>query len=171
MPAPDQGIQTSLDRHRYLSIPRTLIFLTREDRVLLLKGAPDKPIWAGKWNGVGGHVERDESVLAGALREAREETGLRVDNARLAGILHIDAGHPDCGVMLYVFVAEAPHGEPTGSREGDLRWFPRDALPEADLVEDLKIILPKALDRPGLSPPFFGRSHYAPDGKLTIAFA
>ena len=61
---------------RYAAVPRTLTFLLRGDEVLLLRGAPGKGRWARRLNGIGGHVEPGESVLAGALREVREETGL-----------------------------------------------------------------------------------------------
>ena len=49
MPANDQGVNLE----RYMLVPRTLIFLTRGDQVLLLKGAADKRLWAGLYN-VGG---------------------------------------------------------------------------------------------------------------------
>ena len=69
MPASDQGVATSQDR--YTLVPRVLCFVTSGDEVLLLKGAPGKKIWPGKYNGLGGHVERGESVHAAARREIR----------------------------------------------------------------------------------------------------
>ena len=75
MPASDQGIR----RDRYMLIPRTLIFLRRGESVLLIRGAPNKPLWANKYNGVGGHIERGEDALSAARRELREETGLTAD--------------------------------------------------------------------------------------------
>jgi hypothetical protein len=44
MPARDQGVTCD----RYTLIPRTLIFLTRNDQVLLLKGATHKHLWANR---------------------------------------------------------------------------------------------------------------------------
>ena len=62
MPVSDQGI--TLDR--YMLIPRTMIFLRRENSYMLLKGAPTKRLWAGRYNGIGGHVERgDDDPTAG----------------------------------------------------------------------------------------------------------
>ena len=52
MPVSDQGV--SLER--YMLVPRTAIFVRRDDSYLLLKGAPGKRLWAGKYNGLGGHV-------------------------------------------------------------------------------------------------------------------
>ena len=68
-----------VSRGRYTVIPRTLVFLRNGDDILLLKGAPTKRLWAGRYNGLGGHVEADETIMAGALREVREEAGLDAD--------------------------------------------------------------------------------------------
>lgn len=170
MPAPDQGIQSSLSRQRYLSLPRTLVFVTRGAQVLLLRGAPDKPIWPGKWNGVGGHVERDENVRDGARREIIEETGLKVEEPRLCAVIHIDGAHPTCGIMLFVFTAESPEGPAVESKEGALRWFPFSSIPTDDLVEDLPILLPKVLGRRPDQAPLFARYRYI-EGKLQIEFS
>jgi len=53
MPVSDQGINID----RYMLIPRAMIFVRRGDSYLLLKGALTKRLWAGKYNGLGGHVE------------------------------------------------------------------------------------------------------------------
>ena len=71
MPQSDQGATND----RYAVIPRVAIFLRREDSFLLLKGAPTKRLWANKYNGLGGHVERGEDALFAAKRELLEETG------------------------------------------------------------------------------------------------
>jgi 8-oxo-dGTP diphosphatase len=47
-------------------IPRVAVFLRRNDSYLLLKGAPTKRLWANKYNGLGGHIERGEDVLSAA---------------------------------------------------------------------------------------------------------
>ena len=52
MPKSDQGIDVSLKHQRYTVIPRTLVFITRSDCVLLLRGSPQKRIWANQYNGI-----------------------------------------------------------------------------------------------------------------------
>ncbi len=45
----------------------------------------------GQWDGLifpGGHVERGESFARAALREAEEETGLRVSALQFCGMVH-----------------------------------------------------------------------------------
>ena len=167
----DQGVEVSLQRNQYTIIPRTLIFITRGDKVLLLHGAPTKRIWANKYNGIGGHVERDEDIYSSARRETKEETGLDVEHLRLCGVINIDGGHQTSGIMLFVFVAEARAGNPIPSDEGTLEWIAREQLAQIDLVEDLAVIMPRALDRLMDSPPFFAHYSYDEQEHLVIKFA
>lgn len=169
MPKSDQGIDVSLKRQRYVVIPRTLIFIIRGDRVLLLRGAAHKRIWANKYNGIGGHIERDEDVYAAAVREVREETGLVVDDLRLAGLINIDGDQP-AGIMLFVFTATSRSGDPIPSEEGSPEWINRDQLAQIDLVEDLPAILPRALELPPDAQPFFAHYHYDEQERLIIRF-
>lgn len=170
MPKSDQGIDVSLQRRRYTVIPRTLVFITRGSQVLLLRGSPQKRIWADQYNGIGGHVERGEDVYAAAQREVHEETGLAVDDLRLAGLINIDGDQP-AGIMLFVFTAESPSGDLIPSEEGSPEWIERDQLAQLDLVEDLPTILPRALDLPPGAPPFFAQYHYDEEERLIIRFA
>ena len=171
MPEKDQGVEVSLSRNRYMAIPRTLCFITRgRDEVLLLRGAPAKRIWANRYNGIGGHLERDEDILTSVAREVREETGLAVKNIALRGVVNVDAGDA-VGVLIFVFSAEYASGEPVSSDEGTLEWVARDRLDSLELVEDLPAIIPRILDAARNAPPFFARTHYASDDRLVIEFA
>jgi 8-oxo-dGTP diphosphatase len=158
---------------RYRVTPRTLSFVTHADALLLLKGAADKPLFPGLYNGVGGHVEADEDVFAAAYREIREETGLDVRDLTLRGMVNVSPapGGPPEGVLLFVFRARASSRTVRASAEGALAWVAREALAELPLVEDLPLLLPSVLDAAPEAPPFFG--HYARDGdgRLTAHFS
>ena len=170
MPKTDQGIEVSLKRERYTVIPRTLVFITRGDRVLLLRGSAKKRIWANKYNGIGGHIERDEDIYTAARREVLEETGLDVENLRLVGLINIDGDAPT-GIMLFVFAADSQSGEPVPSDEGTLEWIEYTQITQVDLVEDLPVILPRAIHHPIGAAPFFAHYRYTEQDQLVIRFA
>jgi 8-oxo-dGTP diphosphatase len=166
MPISDQG----LSHDRYAVIPRTAIFLRRGDSFLLLKGASTKRLWANKYNGLGGHVERGEDVLSSAKRELLEETGLTA-NLWLCGTLIVDAG--ELGIALYLFTGESLEGEiePVSSREGAAEWIPFDQLSTLPVVEDLPILLSKIRRMKRGNPPFSARSYYDERERLIVKFA
>lgn len=166
MPASDQG----LDNRRYALVPRTLIFLTCEDRILLIRGAADKRLWAGQYNGLGGHVERGEDILSAARRELFEESGISADRIWLCGLITIDVDEY-YGVGIYVFRAETTTGQLVNSQEGTLSWFSTSDIAKLPLVEDLPVILPRALTTQPGQMPFFAKYHYKDSGELMITFS
>jgi 8-oxo-dGTP diphosphatase len=164
-PVTDQGVS----KDRYSVIPRTLIFLTRGDSVLLLKGSPTKRLWANQYNGVGGHIEPGEDVLTSARREFCEETGLEPDSLWLCGVVIVDTGQ-NPGIGIYVLRGECNTGEPLLSKEGALEWISTKDLARIRMVEDLPVLLPHVLNMQPGDPPFSALYTYDPNGKLLIRF-
>ncbi len=150
-------------------VPRTLIFLRRGDLVLLLKGAPHKRLWAGKYNGIGGHIEPGEDVLSAARRELSEETGLQVAELHLCGVVTVDTTQ-NPGVGIYIFQGDCPVGEPSPSNEGELTWVKQAEIPNLPVMEDLPVFLSKITSMRSGDPPFSAHTTYDADGKMVICF-
>jgi len=161
MPVSDQG----LDKQRYSVIPRTLIFVFKHNDVLLLKGAENKKIWAGKFNGLGGHIEVGEDVLTSAKRELAEEAGINDIDLHCCGVVmcDVEAQH---GIAVFLFRGEYGGQQLTISEEGNLHWVSMSSLGQLPLVEDLSVLLPKVWQwKPGdriLS----GLNYYDEEGNL-----
>jgi 8-oxo-dGTP diphosphatase len=139
---------------RFVAYPRTLCFVLNGDDVLLLKGAPGKRLYANQYNGVGGHVERSEDVLAGLRREVREETGLEIANPSLGAVIVADGGSGP-GTATSASRAVRP------SAEGELVWAPRARVLDYALVPDLRHLLPRLFAAP---PGLMIYGHYGADG-------
>lgn len=59
------------------------VYISSGNKILMHKRADDKKIFPSYWIGPGGHIEWGEDVLAGALREIKEETGISLDTKNI----------------------------------------------------------------------------------------
>src|SRR5215813_2874096 len=120
MGASEQGANAT--EGRWLTIPRTLCFVLNGDDILLMKRGSHKRVFPNRYNGVGGHIERDEDPLTSARREIKEETGLDVRDLRLRAVYNIDAGETT-GIVLFVFTALSDTRAVKANNEGTLHWI------------------------------------------------
>lgn len=168
MGANEQGADAT--NGRWLTIPRTLCFVLNGEDVLLMKRGAHKRVFPNQFNGLGGHIERDEDPYTGAKREILEESGLQVRDVRLRSIHNIDAGQAT-GIILFVFTAWSESRDfNDDTDEGTLHWLPANGLDEYDLVEDLPLILPKILAMPDEAPPFFVHVSYDDADQIQMRF-
>lgn len=166
MSVESQGVSNQ----RYALIPRVLIFPVNDTgQILLLEGAKDKKIWAGYWNGLGGHVEQGESILHAVKRELIEESGLVAEKLIYCGQVLVDTGQ-DRGIIFFVFKAKKLSGEITASLEGRLAWHSLQAALKLNLVEDLYTLLPLVMRQRAGGKPFWGHYQYDDEGQLVMSF-
>lgn len=155
---------------KYLVVPRTLIFIFHEDEVLLLKGAPTKKIWAGLYNGIGGHVEPGEDILSSAKRELQEESGLTDIQLYLCGQVMIDTGLSP-GVALYVFKGDSTTRKTISSIEGSPEWVSVDQIRTVRMVNDLYQLLPRVILWQQGQEIIYAKYAYSIDGELLVSFS
>jgi 8-oxo-dGTP diphosphatase len=168
MGANEQG--ANLTEGRWLTIPRTLCFVINGDDLLLMRRGAHKRIFPNRYNGVGGHIERDEDPLTSARREILEETGLNIHALTLRAVYNIDAG-ATTGITMFVFTGESSSRDLVPNDEGTLHWIPRDTVTQLELVEDLPIILPRILTMGLSDPPLFIHLSYDEDDHILLQFA
>ena len=150
----------------YTPIVATLGYVLSPDReqVLLIHRVRPGDHAHGKWNGLGGKVERDEDVAAGMRREILEEAGLEVTSMALRGTVSWPGFGPEGEDWFgFLFLVEGWAGEPLGeNHEGELDWVPVDVLladpPLLDLWGGDRLFLPLVFD--GDPRPFHGVMPY-----------
>jgi 8-oxo-dGTP diphosphatase len=130
------------------AVPAVLVYARLGDgglpvaggRVLMIhRNSPDRPgdYHAGKWNGLGGKCEPDESPREAARREFSEEAGLDLPEERFAALGALTfpnfKAHKCEDWIVFVFTVEVTETEASHilkrSEEGELHWVPaRDLL-------------------------------------------
>ena len=89
------------------------------------------------WKGItfpGGHVEKGESFIDSAKREVFEETGLKVDNLKLCGVIDWCNRKSGERYMVMLYKTDTFSGELIGeTEEGKVFWTDIDEIPKMEL--------------------------------------
>lgn len=119
----------------------TLCYLEKDDSYLMLHRIKKKnDINEGKWIGVGGKFEKDESPEDCLLREVREETGYTLTSWRYRGIITFVTARGETEYMS-LYTADEFEGELQECTEGVLKWIRKNEVPELNLWEGDRIFL------------------------------
>ncbi len=120
----------------------TLCYITQGDQVLMLhRIKKEHDLNKDKWIGIGGKFEENESPDECLLREAWEETGLRLTAWRCRGIVTFLTNGPWEGEYMYLFTADGFEGQLKACDEGQLEWISREKLDRLPKWEGDKIFL------------------------------
>ena len=107
--------------------PAVGLLIEKKGALLLVRR--ERAPFKGYWDIPGGFLEENEDPRAGARREAREETGLRIGIDELIGVYHDRSGE-DYTLNLYYKAHVVGGREKPGDDADDLRWFAVEDIPK-----------------------------------------
>jgi 8-oxo-dGTP diphosphatase len=133
-------------------IPAVLVYVTCGDEVLMLqRGGRPEDFHSGKWNGLGGKLDPDESPLEAAVRETREESGLALSpvSFRARGFVQFPNFKPqkseDWWVSVFTVELSRKPAQLRAGDEGSLHWVARARVLELPLWPGDREFLPRVL--------------------------
>lgn len=136
-------------------IPAVLVYISREDEILMIhrNSTQRADYHSGKWNGLGGKSEKDESPWGTARREIREESGLefQLEEFKSLGFLQFPLfkPHKNEDWLVYLFVVNLREDQLSlplhKSDEGELHWIPKADLLKLNLWPGDELFIPYIL--------------------------
>lgn len=111
----------------------TICIVHKNNRILL--GMKKRGFGVGKWNGFGGKVHNNETVLQAAKRELQEECGLVVKKLTRIGILNFEFRNGG-EMKTFLYKATEFSGKLIETEEMKPKWFPIDKIPFKKMWDD-----------------------------------
>ena len=119
----------------------TLCYIENDGKYLMLhRVKKQNDMNEGKWIGVGGHTENQESPEECLLRDVKEETGLTLTSYKFRGLVTFINSECESELMC-VFTADGYTGELIECNEGELCWVDKKTVPELPTWEGDKAFL------------------------------
>lgn len=119
----------------------TLCYLERDGKYLMMhRTKKENDLSEGKWLGVGGHFEKNESPEDCMKREVWEETGLTPTAWQLRGIVTFITDTTEAEYM-HLFTVTEWTGKQHDCDEGDLLWVPKEEVPCLNVWEGDRLFL------------------------------
>lgn len=111
----------------------TLAYLEQDDHYLMLyRNKKENDINEGKYVGIGGKMEGDESPREGCIREIKEETNLDAHQLTYQGM--ITFVNDICETeLIFIYVVTEFSGTIHECDEGELRWIAKDKVLDLNL--------------------------------------
>jgi 8-oxo-dGTP diphosphatase len=138
----------------YTPILATLGYILSPDRrhvLMIHRNARPDDAHYGKFNGLGGKLQRGEDVVSGLRREVREESGLECQELLLRGTVSWPGfGKQGEDWFGFIFLIERYRGEPKAlNPEGTLQWVQLERIFELPLWEGDRLFLPLVFEPDG----------------------
>jgi 8-oxo-dGTP diphosphatase len=126
--------------------------IVEQERVLLVKRG--HPPLAGEWSIPGGVLELGEALEEAVVREAWEETGLRVETAGLLGVFDRVLRDADERTLYHYvlidFLCHRVSGELQAAGDAaEVRWFSQDEIGRLTLPKDTAAVIKLGFEKAG----------------------
>lgn len=107
----------------------TLLFLKKENEVLL--AMKKRGFGIGRWNGVGGKVEENETVEDAMIRECQEEINVKPLIYTKSAIINFNEWHEgkNRDFEVTVYISTNWEGDPEETDEMSPKWFKISDVP------------------------------------------
>ena len=124
----------------------TLCYIVKDHKwLMLLRNKKANDINEGKWIGVGGKVEDNETVEECIIREIKEETGLNPFKVDFRGVVDFIYEFKDYE-KIWVYTCCDFDGEVKECDEGTLAWINEEDILYLDLWEGDVVFLKKLIE-------------------------
>jgi 8-oxo-dGTP pyrophosphatase MutT (NUDIX family) len=145
------ALNTLADYERDYPYPRkvTLCYLINEEKGMVLLAMKKRGFGTGKWNGVGGKLDKGESVEQALVRETKEEIGVDLISFKKIGVIKFyfsEAQDRSFDQEVNVYTADSWKGSPSESDEMSPRWFGINEIPFDQMWSDDRFWLSDALN-------------------------
>jgi 8-oxo-dGTP pyrophosphatase MutT (NUDIX family) len=127
-------------------ITATLLYLIKDDQVLL--ALKKRGFGAGRFNGVGGKPEPDETIEQTLVRESQEEIDVTpIEFEKVAKISFDEQHKGERAIMnVHVYTTSKWDGTPTESEEMAPKWFNKKELPYDKMWPSDTLWFPQVMD-------------------------
>lgn len=127
-------------------INSTLCYIEKEDSYLMLhRTKKENDLNEGKWIGVGGKFENDESPEECIIRETFEETGLVLNTLKYRGLLTFISDKWETE-YIFVYTSNKFEGNLIDCNEGELKWIKKSDIFKLNLWQGDSIFLKKLIN-------------------------
>lgn len=119
-----------------------LCYIEKDGNYLMLfRNKKDNDINKGKYIGIGGHLEENETKEQALIREVKEETGLDILSYEYFGKVFFKDDEVE--EIMHLFTSDKFEGELIECNEGELHWIPREKILDVPHWEGDKYFLEK----------------------------
>lgn len=124
----------------------TLCLLKKNNKILL--AMKKRGFGAGKYNGVGGKIEENETPEQAMIRETQEEINVTPIKYEKVGLIEFDEFYKErkINLLFHLYFVYEWEGNPIESEEMSPKWFNINEIPYDNMFPDDKHWLPLVLE-------------------------